>query len=108
MPRIPVRSFALVALLAGLVPLASGCYVEADGPPEYAEGYQPQFYDGYVVYYDDGGRPFYHVNGGVVWVPPSSPLYVGYVNHWRTYGGAYRGWYGRHGYRYRSYRGYRR
>jgi hypothetical protein len=87
-----IRGLALVAVMAGLVPMASGCYAEVDTPPEYAEGYQPQFYDGYVIY----------------WVPQSSPLYVGYVNHWRTYGVAYRGWYAHRGYRYRAYRGYRR
>ncbi len=104
-----IRNLALAVVMAGLVPLATGCYAEVDGPPDYAEGYQPQFYDGYVVYYDDGGRPYYYVNGGVAWVPTSSPLYIGYVNHWRTYGVAYRGWYSHRGYRYRAYRGgYRR
>ena len=69
-PRI--RSFALAAVVAGLVPLASGCYAEVDGPPEYAEGYQPQNYDGYVVYYDDGGRPYYYVNGSVEAIDPQA------------------------------------
>jgi len=100
-----IRGFVLAALTAGFVPLGSACYVDEVPPPEYAEGYQPQFYDGYVVYFDEGGRPFYHVNGAVVWVPPTSPLYVGYVNHWHAYGPAYRNWYGHYGYRYHGYRG---
>jgi hypothetical protein len=110
MPILTVRSIALVALMAVFVPLGSACYAEEDvAPPEYAEGYQPQFYDGYVVYYDDGGRPYYYANGGVAWVPQTSPMYVGLVGHWRAYGPAYRGWYAHRGYRYRSYRrGYRR
>jgi hypothetical protein len=103
-----VRGVALAALLAALIPSASGCYAEVDEPPVYAEGYQPQFYDGYVVYYDDIGRPYYYVNGAVVWVPPTAPVYVGLVNHWRVYGRAYHSWYATHGYRYRTYRGYRR
>ena len=101
-----VRSLALSAVMVGLVPLGSACYVDEDlPPPEYAEGYQPQFYDGYVIYYDEVGRPYYHVNGAVVWVPQTSPLYFGYVNHWHTYGPAYRRWYGHYGYRYHTYHG---
>jgi hypothetical protein len=100
-----VRGLALAALMAGFVPLGSACYVEEDvPPPAYAEGYQPQFYDGYVVYYDDVGRPYYYNNGAVFWVPATSPLYIGYVNHWHAYGPAYRSWYGHYGYRYRGYR----
>jgi hypothetical protein len=102
-----IRSAVLVALMAALATVAAGCYVEAE-PPTYTEGgvvYQPQYYDGYVVYYDDGGRPYYYNNGAVYWVPPSSPYYAGYVNHWRYYGPAYRGWYSRYGYSYRGWRG---
>ena len=55
-------------------------------------------------YYDDVGRPYYYAGGAVAWVPQSSPLYVGYVNHWHAYGPAYHRWYGHYGYRYRAYR----
>ena len=44
----------------------------------------------------------------MAWVPQSSPLYVGYVNHWHAYGPAYRNWYGHYGYRYHGYRAYGR
>ncbi len=64
-------------------------------------------YDGYVVYYDEVGRPSYYVNGGVVWVSPGVPAYAGLVSHWRAYGPAYHRWYTNHGYRYRAYRGRR-
>jgi hypothetical protein len=85
----------------------TGCYVETQAGPEMAPDpeYQVQYHDGYVVYYDAGGRPYYNVNGAVYWVPASSPYYGGYVNHWRTYGPAYNRWYSRSGYRYRTYRG---
>ncbi len=33
------------------------CYVEAD-TPVVAEGYEPQYYDGSIVYYDGLGHPF--------------------------------------------------
>jgi len=86
--------------------LSSGCYAETVPPPAYADGYEPQYYDGYVVYYDGYGRPFYHVNGAVYWVPPSSPFYVGLVGHWRYHRAEYGRWYGHYGYRYRGYHRY--
>lgn len=106
-----VRKLAFSALIAGLASVGTGCYVEEGPPPPepvYAEGYAPQYYDGYVVYYDDVGRPYYYVNGAVVWVAPTSPFYAGYVHHYRVYGPAYHHWYVNHGYRYRAYRGRRR
>jgi hypothetical protein len=98
-----LTGLVVAALFAGILPSNLGCYVETE-PPVVAEGYTPQYYDGYVVYYDAGGRPFYYVNGGVMWVPPTSPYYVGLVNHWHAYGPAYGRWYGRYGGRYRGYR----
>jgi hypothetical protein len=70
----------------------SACYVE-EGPPEYVEGYEPPFYDGYVVYYDEVGRPYYYENGAVVWIAPGSPAYARFAYHWRLYGPGYRRWY---------------
>ena len=101
------RSIALVALAAALTPLATGCYAEADPEPVYAEGYQPMYYNGYVVYYDDVGRPYYYMNGAVVWVPPTAPIYGRLVAHYRAYGPAYHRWYGHYGYRYRGYHRWR-
>ena len=46
-------AFLLGLVLAASVPLA-GCYADEAGPV-YAEGYEPQYYDGYVVYYDEDG-----------------------------------------------------
>ena len=93
----------LAAVLLGSL-ATTGCYADAEvGAPVVAEGYYPQYYGGYVVYYDGGGRPFYYANGGQVWVPESSPYYAGYVNHWRAYGAQYNRWYAGQGYRYRGY-----
>jgi hypothetical protein len=100
-----LRGIALALLTAASGSLASGCVAEDEAPPPaYVTGYEPMYYDGSVVYYDDVGRPYYYLNGAVVWVPPTSPLYIGFVNHWRVYGPAYRHWYyGHNGYRYRGY-----
>jgi len=106
MRMLTIRNFVAAAVLGGALTL-SGCYVEpvAPGPVVVADyGYEPMYYDGYVVYYDGVGRPFYWVNGVQVWIPPSSPYYTRYVTHWRTYGPAYQRWRAAHGARYRTYR----
>jgi hypothetical protein len=99
-----LRILMVALFLSGAVAMDEACYVEEDVPLRYA-GYDPAFYDGYVVYYDQVGRPFYYLNGIPVWVPPTSPAYLRLVNHWRVHAGAYPGWYAHYGYRYRGYRG---
>jgi hypothetical protein len=101
-----LRTLAAVAVLGGSIAI-TGCYYEpAEGGPTVVAdyGYEPMYYDGYLVYYDNVGRPFYWMNGVQVWVPPTSPYYAGYVTHWRTYGPAYRRWVAHYGTRYRTYR----
>ena len=100
---ISLRKLILVALVAGAAPLASACYVEADEPGVYA-GYEPVYYDGALVYYDDVGRPYYYANGATVYITPGMPRYDFYVDHYRRYGTGYRRWYTNRGYRYRTYR----
>ncbi len=96
----------MAVLAATACSFGTGCYVEDESPPPaYVAEYEPMYYDGYVVYYDDVGRPYYYVDGAVVWVPPTSPLYIGLVHHWRVYGPAYHRWYAHYGYRYHGYRG---
>lgn len=104
--------FAAAAATVLLGSSLAGCYAEADvdGPPpavavaEVGDGYTPAYYDGYYVYYDDLGRPYYYDRGVVVWISPTSPYYAGLVHHWRVHGPAYRSWYGHYGYRYQGYR----
>jgi hypothetical protein len=98
------RSAVLAALVAGLGCATSACYVEDEGPPAAYASYEPAYYDGYVVYYDSVGRPYYYAGDRVYWVPQSSPVYVGLVNHYRYYRPYYSHWYGHYGYRYRGYR----
>lgn len=92
--------------LLGLLVVGVGCYAETGmiAAPEYAYGYPPVYYHGYVVYYDDVGRPYYYVNGAAVWVPSTVRVFPALVRHWRTYRPAYRHWYHNSGHRYRSYR----
>jgi len=99
----------LAAALLSSASFLPGCYAEAHPAvvtsAEVDYGYVPPYYDGYVVYYDTVGRPYYYDRGAVVWVSPSSRYYVGLRNHWRTYGYAYPRWYSSYGYHYRGYRG---
>jgi hypothetical protein len=97
------RNLIVFSLALAAAALAPACTVDDPGP-KYAEGYQPQLYEGYVVYYDDGGRPFYYVNGVITSVPNGSPHYAELAAHWHSNGAAYRGWDARYGARYRSYR----
>ncbi|HEX4354268.1 MAG TPA: hypothetical protein VHZ95_15170 [Polyangiales bacterium] len=106
--RSPIRLVSVFCVL-----LAGGCYLESEGaipPPEYAYGYAPVYYDGYVVYYDDVGRPFYYVDGAQVWVPRAARSYPGLVGHWHAFGPRYHEWYAHGGPRFRGYRfhGHRR
>lgn len=115
------RLLVVPVLLASSFVFA-GCYAEtgtttvtsADVVAD--DGYEPAYYDGYVVYYDDVGRPYYYDRGAVIWVSPGSPHYAGLVHHWHVYGPAYRRWNARSGPRYHevrrapgyhSYHGYR-
>jgi hypothetical protein len=117
------RSVVLAFVMAAVATVGSGCYADAEGPvyaegyqgqdapppqapqPQYAEVYQPQYYNGSTVYYNDGGLPYYYNGVGFAYVPYTSPYYAGYLGHYRTYAPAYRRWYAGGGYRYPVYRG---
>jgi hypothetical protein len=65
--------------------------------------YSPPFYDGYVVYYDGAGLPYYYRGGRTVYVPRS---YVGYralTIHYQRYRHQYHRWYRDRGYHYHGY-----
>lgn len=105
--------WGVLALLCA-APLTQGCFPPSAPPPVYATAsaptvvatanYNPMYYDGYVVYYDDGGRPLYYVNGSPVYVPPTYRGYHSLVNHYHHHRVPYRRWYANHGVRYRHYR----
>jgi hypothetical protein len=98
-----LRSLAVATVMAIAPVGSSACTVAEVPPPEFAYGYEPQYYDGYVVYYDDVGRPYYYEDGAVVVVPAASSYYVGLVQYGRLHRPEYRRWYADYGWRYRGY-----
>ena len=108
---------AIVVAMASL----TGCYAESHSAPaastttvtsatsgaeQATNGYEPAYFDGYVVFYTDEGKPFHYGPGGsVVWIPASSTYYDGLSNHYRANGPSYSRWYASTGYRYHAYRG---
>jgi hypothetical protein len=79
--------FAAVAAATTL----SGCIVAADPPPRVAvAAYSPLYYNGYAVYYDDGGYPFYYSGGLALYVPRTYAHYDVLLGHYRTHPGLYR------------------
>ncbi|HSQ66467.1 MAG TPA: hypothetical protein VLM85_24770 [Polyangiaceae bacterium] len=97
-----IRTVALAIGLGAIALLGSACYGYVE--PAAAYGYEPAYYDGYVVYYDGVGRPYYYYGGAAVYIAPTSPYYRGYVDHYRYYGPNYGRWYSNRGYQYRTYR----
>lgn len=105
------KTWKLGAVLAalGAVAVLGGCLpppavtVRASAP-SVAYGYTPQYYEGYVVYYDNYGQPFYYMNGAPAYIPSTHPQYGVYVSHYNTYRPHYHQWYASHGARYHTYR----
>lgn len=87
-----------------LAAVMSGCV--ASYPP-YAAGdiwvdyYTPRFYNGYPVYYDRIGLPYYYRDKRTVYVPRSYRGYNDLTIHYRRHRPQYRRWYDERGHRYR-------
>lgn len=95
------RSVLAALLLAFAAPLA-GCTVQTEAPAVYA-GYEPVYYDGYVVYYDTAGAPYYYYEGDIRYVPRTYVYYDSLVDHYHVYRPYYHRWYVSGGYRYKRY-----
>ena len=108
------------ALLFGIITALAGCFP----PPSYTTpvqqpvqqvhytqpapvvhtttAYTPQYYNGYVVYFDARGYPFYYLNGSIHYVPRSYSGYSVLINHYRVNRVAYRSWYSTQGINFRA------
>lgn len=80
---------ALAAILvAGTVALgATGCVVEPGTYVIEEDDYPTARYYDYVVYYNDTGRPFYYLDGAVVFVPETYPGYEALVINYQRHRG---------------------
>jgi len=92
----------IVPIAATLAISVSGCYATVHTPTPAAGvsvgseyDFEPQYYGDYVVYYDDGGSPYYYVNGSVRYIPRSDSRFNVYVNTYRRHGVEYRRWHNR-------------
>ncbi|MFH1130372.1 MAG: hypothetical protein V1754_03495 [Pseudomonadota bacterium] len=66
--------------------------------------YDPLYYDGYVVYFDVSGLPYYYLGGRIVYVPNTYHLFHTYVSHYRKHRTNYQRWHKMEGNRYHGYR----
>lgn len=100
------RWWAIAGFSVCLLGVGTSCVAETGliTAPAFEYGYAPIYYDGYIVYFDTAGRPYYYVNGAVVWIPPTVRIYPALVRHWRAHRPAYGQWYRHRGHEYRSYR----
>lgn len=85
---------ALLFALACVAP-ATGCYISAR-PAMVDVEYQPMYYEGQVVYYDDGGAPIYYVDDDVRYVPRTYANYGVLTTHYHNHAPAYRSWHESH------------
>jgi hypothetical protein len=66
--------------------------------------YAPQYYEGYLVFYDASGIPYYYRNGRVVHIPRTYRRYNAYISHYRNHRNDYDRWYKKKGHRRHGYR----
>jgi len=87
---------------------ASGCTVRggvyAATPASRVEVYEPMYYNQSVVYYDDGGAPYYYQGDSVIYVPRTHASFNVYVGHYHSHRASYRHWYKVEGARHRHVR----
>lgn len=73
---------------------ATGCVMEPGTYVVEDDDYPTARYYDYVVYYTDVGRPYYYLDGAMVFVPETYPGYQGLVVNYRRH----RTYYQQHGY----------
>jgi hypothetical protein len=101
------RTPKTLVLLCGLTVAGAACVVPLEAKAQIvvaSADYQPMFYDGCVVFFDDWGRPFIYVDGGVFYIPTTYAYYSSYLSHYRVHRVRYHAWHRTHGMRFHHYR----
>lgn len=98
---------AIILVLAGALGFSSvGCTLRGVAYARPASAtiatYEPMYHDGYVVYYDDGGAPYYYVDDRVYYVPRTHASFNLYVGHYSKHRHSYKTWHRNEGPRYRK------
>jgi hypothetical protein len=81
-----LRLWGLSSALVVASTLLSGCLAAAPLPPPgiaVSVGFTPGYYDGYAVYYDDWGYPYYYTGGVAYYVPRTYVHYDLLARHYR-------------------------
>jgi hypothetical protein len=95
-------------LIAGLAILTAGVALPSTAKAQTivvsTADYQPLFYNGCLVFFDDWGRPFINVDDQVVFIPTTYVYYTTYVRHFQMHRARYHAWYRTHGVRLRGHR----
>jgi hypothetical protein len=98
---IPLMLVAALGVAASGCTVRGGAYATTPVPAARVEVYEPMYYDGYVVYYDDHGAPYYYVGDTVTYVPRTHASFNVYVGHYHKHRASYRHWYRVEGPRHR-------
>ena len=73
--------------------------------------YHPLYHNGYLLYFDASGLPFFYRDNRRVFVKRHDRRYAGYISHYRSKRDKYKRWYresGKNHHGYRHNKGYRR
>ena len=99
-----MRKMLIAAALVGAVLIAAPSYADATPVTMSTPYYTPQFYQGYVVYFDAYGQPYYFINGTKIFVPRCHLDYGRLVRHYRVFRHPYLRWNRWIGWRFKRYR----
>lgn len=99
-----MRKMLTTAAVVGAVLIAAPSYADASPLTMSTTYYSPQFYQGYVVYFDSYGQPYYFINGTKIFVPRCHLDHGRLVRHYRVAWRPYNRWYRWAGWRFKRYR----
>jgi hypothetical protein len=98
------RTIVRLTVAVFFAAILSGCATYYPGYASddiWVDYYTPQFYDGYPVYFDRVGVPYYYRGERIVYVPRSYRRYRDLTVHYKRHRPHYHRWYGERGHRYR-------
>jgi hypothetical protein len=98
------RTIVRLTVTVFFAAVLSGCATYYPGYASddiWVDYYTPQFYDGYPVYFDRVGVPFYYRGERIVYVPRSYRRYRDLTVHYKRHRPHYHRWYDERGHRYR-------